>query len=77
MSFFLEHLLKKPLTVVDQFHSHLEPMKFIRRDLIADQVSRILIFLFDMMFTKHSIKSLFASKKGNQTLHKTYQLRSW
>lgn len=36
--FLLEHLLKKPLTVVDQFHSHLEPMKFIRRDILNDQV---------------------------------------
>ena len=35
---FAEHLLKKPLTVVDQFHSHLEPMKFIRRDILGDQV---------------------------------------
>lgn len=34
----VEHLLKKPLTVVDQFHSHLEPMKFIRREILEDQV---------------------------------------
>lgn len=39
MGYIVEHLLKKPLTVVDQFHSHLEPMKFIRRDLIEDQIS--------------------------------------
>lgn len=37
--FITEHLLKKPLTVVDEFHSHLEPMKFIRRDILNDQVT--------------------------------------
>lgn len=36
---FAEHLLGKPLTVVDQFHSHLEAMKFLRRDTLHDQVS--------------------------------------
>ncbi|KAL1491921.1 hypothetical protein ABEB36_012441 [Hypothenemus hampei] len=39
MGYIIEHMLKKPLTVVDEFHSHLEPMKFIRRDLVADQIS--------------------------------------
>ncbi|XP_066258035.1 fringe glycosyltransferase [Euwallacea similis] len=39
MGYIIEHLLKKPLTVVDEFHSHLEPMKFIRRELIEDQIS--------------------------------------
>lgn len=39
MGYIIEHLLKKQLTVVDLFHSHLEPMKFIRRDLIQDQIS--------------------------------------
>ncbi|CAG9815609.1 unnamed protein product [Phaedon cochleariae] len=39
MGYIIEHLLKQPLTVVDQFHSHLEPMKFIRRDMIEDQIS--------------------------------------
>jgi len=34
-----EHLLRKPLTVIDQFHSHLEPMKFLRQDTFHDQVS--------------------------------------
>lgn len=34
-----EHLLKVPLTVVDNFHSHLEPMEFIRSDTFQDQVS--------------------------------------
>lgn len=36
---FTEHLLKVPLTVVDNFHSHLEPMEFIRQDTFHDQVS--------------------------------------
>lgn len=34
-----EHLLKVPLTVVDNFHSHLEPMEFIRPDSYQNQVS--------------------------------------
>lgn len=36
---YTEHLLKVPLTVVDNFHSHLEPMEFIRQDTFQDQVS--------------------------------------
>ncbi|KDR18395.1 Fringe glycosyltransferase, partial [Zootermopsis nevadensis] len=39
MGYIIEHLLKKPLTVIDQFHSHLEPMKFLRQDSFHDQVS--------------------------------------
>ncbi|XP_055909684.1 fringe glycosyltransferase [Eupeodes corollae] len=39
MGFIIEHLLKVPLTVVDNFHSHLEPMEFIRQDTFHDQVS--------------------------------------
>jgi hypothetical protein len=34
-------LLRKPLTVIDQFHSHLEPMKFLRQDTFHDQVSSV------------------------------------
>ncbi|CAH2015417.1 unnamed protein product [Acanthoscelides obtectus] len=37
MGYIIEHLLKQPLTVVDQFHSHLELLKFIRKDMIEDQ----------------------------------------
>ncbi|KAJ9590165.1 hypothetical protein L9F63_016721, partial [Diploptera punctata] len=32
------HLLRKPLTVIDQFHSHLEPMKFLRQDTFHEQI---------------------------------------
>ncbi|XP_077291970.1 fringe glycosyltransferase [Arctopsyche grandis] len=39
MGYIIEHLLGKPLTVVEQFHSHLESMKFLRRDTLHDQVS--------------------------------------
>lgn len=38
MGYIIEHLLKKPLTVVEQFHSHLEPMKFLRKESFHDQV---------------------------------------
>lgn len=39
MGFIIEHMLKVPLTVVDQFHSHLEPMEFLRPETFQDQVS--------------------------------------
>uniref|UniRef100_A0A1B0CB62 Myosin class i heavy chain n=2 Tax=Lutzomyia longipalpis TaxID=7200 RepID=A0A1B0CB62_LUTLO len=39
MGFIVEHLLRIPLTVVDQFHSHLEPMEFLRPEMFHDQVS--------------------------------------
>lgn len=39
MGFIIEHMLKIPLTVVDQFHSHLEPMEFLRPETFQDQVS--------------------------------------
>uniref|UniRef100_A0A336KVH2 CSON000197 protein n=1 Tax=Culicoides sonorensis TaxID=179676 RepID=A0A336KVH2_CULSO len=39
MGFIIESILKRPLTVVDAFHSHLEPMEFIRPETFQDQVS--------------------------------------
>ncbi|KAF4520522.1 hypothetical protein B566_EDAN004792 [Ephemera danica] len=39
MGYIVEHLLGRKLTVVEQFHSHLEPMKFLRRDSLPDQIS--------------------------------------
>ena len=36
---FPEHLLGESLTVVDEFHSHLEPMRRITEAAIPDQVS--------------------------------------
>ncbi|XP_053667137.1 fringe glycosyltransferase [Anopheles marshallii] len=39
MGFLVEHILKVPLTVIDAFHSHLEPMEFIRPETFHDQVS--------------------------------------
>ncbi|EEB10059.1 Fringe glycosyltransferase, putative [Pediculus humanus corporis] len=39
MGYIIEHLLRKHLTVVEQFHSHLEPMKFLRRNSLQDQIS--------------------------------------
>lgn len=39
MGFIIEHMLKIPLTVLDQFHSHLEPMEFLRPETFQDQVS--------------------------------------
>ncbi|ETN63065.1 hypothetical protein AND_005235 [Anopheles darlingi] len=39
MGFLIEHILKVPLTVIDAFHSHLEPMEFIRPETFHDQVS--------------------------------------
>ncbi|XP_036337072.1 fringe glycosyltransferase-like [Rhagoletis pomonella] len=39
MGFIIEHLLKVPLRIVENFHSHLEPMEHIRPDTFPDQVS--------------------------------------
>ncbi|EGI70707.1 Fringe glycosyltransferase [Acromyrmex echinatior] len=39
MGYIIEYLLKKQLTVVEQFHSHLEPMKFLSKDTFHEQVS--------------------------------------
>lgn len=39
MGYIIEYLLKKQLTVVEQFHSHLEPMKFLNKDTFQEQVS--------------------------------------
>ncbi|XP_014283170.1 fringe glycosyltransferase [Halyomorpha halys] len=39
MGYIIEYLLKKPLTVVDQFHSHLEPMKFIHQETFQEQIT--------------------------------------
>nr|CAD7462747.1 unnamed protein product [Timema tahoe] len=39
MGYIIEHLLRKPLTVIDKFHSHLEPMKFLRQDTFHQQIT--------------------------------------
>ncbi|XP_042219211.1 fringe glycosyltransferase-like [Homarus americanus] len=39
MGYIIEHMLRKKLTVVDEFHSHLEPMRFVNTDSLARQVS--------------------------------------
>nr|KAF7425054.1 hypothetical protein H0235_007492 [Vespula pensylvanica] len=39
MGYIIEYLLKKQLTVIEQFHSHLEPMKFLNKDTFHEQVS--------------------------------------
>lgn len=39
MGYIIEYLLKKQLTVVEQFHSHLEPMKFLNKDTFHEQVT--------------------------------------
>lgn len=39
MGYIIENLLNHNLTVVKEFHSHLEPMKFIRTDTLADQIT--------------------------------------
>lgn len=38
VGYIVEHLLQKKLTVIDSFHSHLEPMKFIKSTSLSDQV---------------------------------------
>ncbi|RWS16499.1 beta-1:3-N-acetylglucosaminyltransferase radical fringe-like protein [Dinothrombium tinctorium] len=39
IGYIIEYLLRKKLTVVEQFHSHLEPMKFIKSDSLSDQIT--------------------------------------
>jgi len=39
VGYIVEHLLGKKLTVIEQFHSHLEPMKFLKLDSLSDQIS--------------------------------------
>lgn len=39
MGYIIEHLLKVPLTVIDTFHSHLEPMEFLRADTFKEQIT--------------------------------------
>ncbi|KAG4070934.1 hypothetical protein HA402_001371 [Bradysia odoriphaga] len=39
MGYIIEYLLNVPLTIIDTFHSHLEPMEFLRKDTFKDQVS--------------------------------------
>lgn len=36
--YIIEYLLKVPMTVIDGFHSHLEPMENIPKDTFRDQV---------------------------------------
>jgi len=39
MGYVVEHMLRKQLTVIDKFHSHLEPMKFLKHSQLSDQIS--------------------------------------
>ncbi|KAF8773570.1 Fringe glycosyltransferase like protein [Argiope bruennichi] len=39
MGYIIEHILQKKLTVIDLFHSHFEPMKFLKQDSFSEQVS--------------------------------------
>lgn len=38
MGYIIEYLLKVPLTVVDGFHSHLEPMEILPLETFKQQV---------------------------------------
>ena len=66
LGYIVEHLLNKKLTVVDNFHSHLEPMKFIKMNSLADQV-------IEEKFDKISIEIyiLFRSLLAIQDMVKT------
>ena len=39
IGYLVEHVLGTPLTVVPEFHSHLEPLRLISRDVLRDQIS--------------------------------------
>lgn len=47
---FTESILKRPLTVVDAFHSHLEPMEFIRPETFQDQVTFSYFLYYNFLF---------------------------
>lgn len=39
MGYIIEHLLKVPLTVIETFHSHLEPMDILPKETFKEQVT--------------------------------------
>ncbi|XP_076324704.1 fringe glycosyltransferase-like [Tachypleus tridentatus] len=39
VGYIIEHVLRKKLTVVEHFHSHLETMKFIKSSSFSDQIT--------------------------------------
>ncbi|XP_008468176.1 fringe glycosyltransferase [Diaphorina citri] len=39
MGYIIEHRLQRPMTVIEEFHSHLEPMKFLHQDKFSQQVT--------------------------------------
>ncbi|XP_050439548.1 fringe glycosyltransferase [Adelges cooleyi] len=39
VGYVIEHLLKIPLTRVEQFHSHLEPMRLIKKEMFGEQLT--------------------------------------
>lgn len=39
MGYIIEHLLKVSLTVIETFHSHLEPMEILRKETFKEQVT--------------------------------------
>lgn len=39
MGYIIEHLLKVPLTVIETFHSHLEPMDILPKETFNEQVT--------------------------------------
>lgn len=51
MGYIIEYLLNVPLTIIDTFHSHLEPMEFLRKDTFKDQVRT----LISVIRTQHLI----------------------
>ncbi|KAK3915219.1 Fringe glycosyltransferase, partial [Frankliniella fusca] len=53
MGYVIEHLLRKPLTVIDQFHSHFEPMKFIEQEKMHEQIT----FSYSR-YSKHEVNVL-------------------
>lgn len=39
MGYIIEYLLNVSLTVIETFHSHLEPMEFLRKETFKDQIT--------------------------------------
>lgn len=50
IGYMIEHILSKRMTVIDQFHSHLESMSMLPNATLATQV-RILLNVFALQFS--------------------------
>lgn len=47
IGYIIEHMLNKKLTVIEEFHSHLEPMAMLEKNSLKNQVYfNVVVFYF-------------------------------